>query len=259
VQVNVSGTISGTTATVPAPLWYIPFANDNHDASGNGHTGNNQNGTFVQDPVRGFVLSLNGTNACVTVNAPLPASFTKAAWVKLTAFSVNATAPAVIESGINTPTNFDVFRINQAGYLRPGAVVGGTFYHPADDPSAFPLNTWVHVAVTYDAATQTYSLYHNGSLIASGTAPSPSGITSEDIGCLANSTDWWAGNISKAELWSSALNASQIAAVYGGATGVAHASAASGPTDASTNQLSNLASVLAAVQSILQSLQSREH
>ena len=256
-SVNLSSLLNLNPTVVPAPLWYLPLSGNTNDASGNGHNGTNIGGSFVNDSFLGRqVISLNGQNACVTVNAPLPASFTKAAWVKLT--SLNG-APGIIENGGGSSSQADIFRVAAADLLRPGVITGGVFYHPADDPSTFPMNIWVHVALTFDASTGFYSLYRNGTLVASGTGPAATGVTSEDIGCLTNSTDWWNGYISQAELWNTALSANQIANVYDGATGVTVASnGVSGGTSSqvaaaatSGATLAQLANILTSIESIL--------
>ena len=57
---------------VPPPLWNLPLSGNTTDASGNNTSVTNNGGTFVNDPVHGQVLSLNGSS-CIKVNAPLPA------------------------------------------------------------------------------------------------------------------------------------------------------------------------------------------
>ena len=151
---QLSITATTTSSVVPVPLWYLPLSGNTTDISGNNVNVTNSGGIFITDSVRGQVLSLNGTAACITVNAPLPQSFTKAAWVKLNVLN-GTTAPGIMESGMRglSPVS-DIFRVATIGLLRPGVINVSGFFHPADDSSIFPTNTWVHVALTYDAPSQ---------------------------------------------------------------------------------------------------------
>jgi hypothetical protein len=86
-------------------------------------------------------------------------------------------------------------------------------YCSAADPARFPTDTWVHVAVTYDAHTSggTLKLYKNGALVDTATNIGP--IT-DDPFLNIGAWGWWTvfnGLIDQAKLYSYALTDSQIA------------------------------------------------
>src|SRR5689334_22716664 len=82
-----------------------------------------------------YSLSFNGTSNYVSINAPLSSgsSYTKEAWV----YCTNSSGAKNIISSANCPfwVNGTTLSAGQAGN-----------YSQLTDPSAFPLNTWVHVA-----------------------------------------------------------------------------------------------------------------
>jgi glucose/arabinose dehydrogenase/PKD repeat protein len=133
------------------------------DLSGNNNTGTVSNAVASVAGKYGGALSFNGTNARVNVagsaSLQLTSGMTLEAWVN----------PAVVA---NDWTDV-VYKGNDNYYLeassfgnggRPGA--GGTFSTaPLYGPSALPVNTWSHLAVTYDRVT--LRLYVNGVQVSS--------------------------------------------------------------------------------------------
>ena len=108
-------------------------------------------------------LDFDGVNDEITIDTLIPSgsSYTKEAWV----FARSATNKNILGSNGNTlwiGTNL------KAGNGNNNTVV--------TDPSTFPLNTWTHVAVTYDAPSKTMTLYKNGVVVATNTnAPNYTG------------------------------------------------------------------------------------
>lgn len=146
-----------------------------------------------------YALSLNGTNNYVSIGTPLASntSYTKEAWV----YQTSSTGAQNIVSSLNTP-----FWIN-GGILSAGQA--GT-YSLVTDGTTFPLNTWVHIAVTYDAATTTMKLYRDGILVS--TNASVAAYTSENtfIGTHQSTTSFFQGNIDEVRIWNTALTQAQI-------------------------------------------------
>ncbi len=105
-------------------------------------------------------LNFDGTNDLVSVGNVLPASYTKEGWVYLKS---TATVSNLISGG----SDGDHALYAPSGKLSAGH--NGT-YNYVSDASALTLNTWYHVALTYDAVTQTMKLYKNGILISTATS-----------------------------------------------------------------------------------------
>jgi hypothetical protein len=148
-----------------------------------------------------YALNLNGTTDYVTIGAPLVSngSYTKEAWL----YQTSSTGSQNVISSLNAP-----FWIN-GGILSAGQ--GGSF-SLVTDVSTFPLNTWVYVAVTYDAPSTTMNLYKNGSLIASNASVSVYTAENTFIGSHQGSTSFFSGYIDEVRLWTTALTQAQLKA-----------------------------------------------
>ena len=93
---------------------------------------------------------------------------------------------------------------------------GGTI-DSATDPAALPINTWIHVAGTYDGTT--IRLYRNGTQV---TSKAYSGILNTNdqrfyIGRTdagGDGSDYWRGMIDDVSVYSRALSSNEIAAIY---------------------------------------------
>jgi hypothetical protein len=148
-----------------------------------------------------YALTLNGINQTVSIGSPMTsgASYTKEAWVYATASSNNHN---IISS------NAAPLWIN-AGILYAGQ---GNSYTLVADVSPFPLNQWVHVAITYNVATTTLRLYRNGTLVATNT--SAPAYTSEPtyIGSHTGGQSYFQGRVDELRIWNIARTQEQIKA-----------------------------------------------
>jgi glucose/arabinose dehydrogenase len=172
------------------------------DASGNGNTGTISGATWTASGKYGSALSFNGSGARVTVNDSaslhLTTGMTIEAWVY----------PTTTSGGWRDV----VYKFNDVYYLdtlRQKAAfggVGGTIYAP----SALQVNTWSHLAATYDGVTK--RLYVNGVQVAS---QPQTGLIQTSTGALGIGGDaaygqYWAGRIDEVRIYNRPLSASEI-------------------------------------------------
>ncbi|MBT5419455.1 MAG: HYR domain-containing protein, partial [Candidatus Cloacimonetes bacterium] len=146
----------------------------------------------------------NASNQKVVTSYVMTGSYTKEAWVNI---RQAATSNNNFISGVNGKTSIRVAPDNQ-GKLGAGHSIGG--WSVVSDNVAFPLNTWVHTAVTYDAATQQMKLYKNGNLVSSNISYSY-GSETVQIGAWMNGygVD---GLIDDVRIWNTVRSDAEIAA-----------------------------------------------
>ncbi|MBS1511993.1 MAG: T9SS type A sorting domain-containing protein [Bacteroidetes bacterium] len=168
---------------------------------------------FVAKAQPGNALNYDGIDDYVTIGTgtgvyAAGSSYTKEAWVLYAGPNIND-AENVISSA-------DPFYID-GGQLK--AANSFDNIAPADviDPTQFPQGRWIHVAVTYDAATTTMKLYRDGVLIISNGAARASASGQNYIGAYnsaligAGGIDfYWKGNIDEVKIYNVALSQAQI-------------------------------------------------
>jgi hypothetical protein len=176
------------------------------DASGNGNAGTIGSATWTTAGKNGGALAFNGTSARVRVNdAPsldLSTAMTLAAWVR--------------PSNVSGSWRDVIFKGDDMYYLEatspPGRpAMGGTFSGgPLYGPSSLPVNTWTHLAASYDGAT--LRLYVNGLAVASRvrTGPIATSNLALEIGGDSIYGQFFAGTIDDVRIYSRALSASEI-------------------------------------------------
>lgn len=129
------------------------------------------------------------------------------AWVRPTALSGWQTV-ILKENGAslayalysNTPANEPATHI----YTNADLGLNGT--------AALPLNSWTHLAATYDATH--LRLYVNGTLVATRTAPPPIQTSNNPLKIGGNAVwgEWFTGLIDEIRIYNAALTATQIQA-----------------------------------------------
>jgi glucose/arabinose dehydrogenase len=243
VTVTASGA-AGSPATIPVTLtvgpstppppalvgaWGFDEASGGTatDASGRGNAGT------LSGPVRttgryGGGLSFDGVNDWVTVadasSLDLTTGMTLEAWVR----------PAALGSAWRT-----VVLKEQAGQLAYGLYAGtDTGSRPAAHvftsrdigllgPSALPLSTWSHLAMTWDGLT--VRVYVNGTQVSSSALAGTAVTSGSPLRIGGNSVwpEWFSGVIDEVRVYSRALNAAEIATDRDTAVGGAGAALAS--------------------------------
>lgn len=146
-----------------------------------------------------YSLSFNGTSSSVSIGTPIPtnSSYTKEAWVYLT----SGTLARNVISSHGAPLWIS------DGVLMAGH--GGVYNHVIDG-SSFPLNRWVHVAVTHSQPAATMILYRDGVQVASRSSMPAYTSEATYIGSHNGAQSWFVGNIDEARIWGAALTEQQL-------------------------------------------------
>jgi len=150
----------------------------------------------------GMALNFDGSNDYVYTNYIINQfqSFTKEAWIYRT--STNA-------------YQYLIFGSYNPFWMYNGQLTAGdnNNYWIAQDPNPIPLNSWTHVAVTYNISNNSLKLYKNGLLVASGTSNySTSGGSYQYLGSNSGSSDLFGGSMDDVHMWNYELTQAQILA-----------------------------------------------
>jgi hypothetical protein len=147
-------------------------------------------------------LNFTGTNDYVDLGSTidLSVSYTKEAWV----YTTDASQANNVVSSRQAPFWLNGGSLSATNSFGVGATVS--------DLSSFPNNVWTHVAVTYDNASSTMTLYKNGIQVAQNTSIGAIGTTEDlQIGAYVGGSNM-TGAIDEVLIWNTARTASQIQA-----------------------------------------------
>jgi glucose/arabinose dehydrogenase len=181
------------------------------DLSGRGNNGTLNGATWTTSGHSGKALSFNGTNARVDIpgssSLNLTSGMTLEAWVYPTTAGANNWHD-VIYKGSN-----DIYYLMSSSDGASAPAAGGTFGAGGGNvyaPSALPLNTWSHIAATYDGTTLRF--YVNGTEVANRVE---SGSIQTSAGPLTLGGDplygqYFGGRIDDVRVYNRALFASEI-------------------------------------------------
>jgi PKD repeat protein len=177
------------------------------DTSGNGNTGTVNAAGWTKTGKYGGALSFNGTSSMVTVNdsasLDLSVGMTLEAWVNPTALNAQVWMNVIIKP-LAAPDSVDfVLQGSSITTQLPSAAISTTLTN-LSGTSLLPLNTWSHLAATYDGATM--RLYVNGVQVASAPQTGPIAASSQPLTIGSN----WSGLIDEVRIYNRALSASQI-------------------------------------------------
>jgi fibronectin type 3 domain-containing protein len=161
----------------------------------------------------GGALSFDGSDDKVTVadsnSLDLASGMTLEAWVKPTAATAGKWRTVVLKE---QPAALAYALYSDEGAARPSVHAFTTREYDTRGTSAAPLNTWTHLAATYDGAT--LRLYVNGSQVSSraltGALRSTSGVLS--IGGNAVWGEYYKGLIDEVRVYNRALTTAEIGA-----------------------------------------------
>ena len=145
----------------------------------------------------GTHLNFDGTNDYVNIGNPIASSssYTKEAWIKTNDIS-----------GSNILSNGGAAFWFYQGNLQSGH--GGGFANVVASASSL-VNTWSHVAVTYDSASTTMTLYINGAVVSQSATVPQYTASNMQIGAFISGAVF-NGDIDEVRIWNIARTTEQI-------------------------------------------------
>lgn len=192
------------------------------DFSGNGNTGT-LTGSTLPTWIEGRLgkgLGFDGSNAYVDLGAPssisLADTITVSAWVKTSTLSLNDFRDIISSASSGTTANYQLELNRTAG--RASVIWGNSVILTGD--TSLTANTWTHIVMVRSGSTGdwTATLYINGINDGSvGSAVNPSGGASAQttIGKFSQAaTRYFSGSIDEVRIFSRALTATEVAALY---------------------------------------------
>jgi uncharacterized protein (TIGR03437 family) len=181
VSGNTSGGTGGGCVAAPANqlTWITGDGNANDSAGSNNGTVVGGT-TFVTGEV-GQAFQFNGSTGYVSLGNPanlqLTSGITLEAWVNpVTAPATGALTAIVTKWGqvATTASNADAYGLwleLVSGHVAVFAAVNTAAGEPHIDGGVIPLNTWSHVAMTFNAASGALVVYVNGTAVGNTTFP----------------------------------------------------------------------------------------
>jgi hypothetical protein len=181
------------------------------DASGNGHTGILAGATWTTQGRFGNALAFSGNNQTVVVadsNAlDLTSGMTLSAWVYPTAS--NGVREVVIKEGAGVDI-YNLYARNWRGQPEANVYVAGG--NRTAEASVLPVNTWTHLAATYDGTA--VKLYVNGVQAASAAQSGAIAVSNGMLRIGGNSLwgEYFQGTIDEVRIYNRALAPAEIQA-----------------------------------------------
>jgi hypothetical protein len=184
------------------------------DATGRGHTGTLTSGTWTTAGRFGRAITFNGSSTLVTVadtaDLRLTTSATVEAWVRPTSNLGTSWRTVVMRqqpSGLAYALYANGSNGRPSGYLNTGGADDS-----ANGTGQLAVNTWTHVAFTYDGTT--IRLYVNGALVASRAHTGSMVTAAAPLRIGGNSVwgEYFAGQIDEVRIYDRVLTQAAIAA-----------------------------------------------
>jgi hypothetical protein len=181
-----------------------------NDSSSNGHTGTIAGATWSTQGRFGNALSFDGLNDWVTVNSTsllnLTTGMTLEAWVYPTTIPTTYTAVAIKENG--TDLSYALGAGSPSG--PPGVFATTQAEIAASGPTTLAVNTWSHLAATYDGTM--LRLYINGGQVAQAAMSGAMAVSSGALRLGGNSPNgyWFQGRLDELRIYNRALTQAEI-------------------------------------------------
>jgi hypothetical protein len=209
--VNVSVSNVAATGLVAAYAFNENTGTAAADATGNGRTGTISGATWTTAGKNGAALSFNGTSARVDIadhnSLDLTTGMTLEAWVYPTALGTSWRSIILKENG--SALAYGLYA--NENVARPSAYVHiGSAEPSAAGTSALAVNTWSHLAATYDGST--IRIYVNGVQVGSRTQTGSIAVSTGALRIGGNTVwgEWFAGRIDDVRIYNRALSAAEI-------------------------------------------------
>lgn len=208
------------------------------DSSGSGNNGTISGATRSPSGKFGSALSFNAATRNNFVSIPhspsllLSSGMTLEAWVNPNTLGTNGSSwrTAVLKE---RPGNMAYALYANNGAARPAGQVSINGEQNAIGTSQLALNTWTHLATTYDGST--LRLYINGNQV--GSKPQTGNIISSTgllkIGGNAIWGEWFGGRIDDVRVYNRALSAAELSSDMNTPVGVSDTQAPTAPTNLS--------------------------
>jgi Concanavalin A-like lectin/glucanases superfamily len=141
------------------------------------------------------------------------------AWINLNAVDGDGRAGIITKWGQGSEDNWAIWAFQGEGNILLNGYIVTTAGQSGLYGASIPIGAWTHVAMTYDAASGTQTLYINGVSVATTTLPPGSTLVQTNaevcIGreCTSNPRPF-NGFIDEVEVFDRALTAPEIAALY---------------------------------------------
>jgi N,N-dimethylformamidase beta subunit-like protein/uncharacterized protein DUF4082/concanavalin A-like lectin/glucanase superfamily protein/fibronectin type III domain protein/Big-like domain-containing protein/BACON domain-containing protein len=183
------------------------------DASGNGNTGTIAGAAHTTAGKYGGALSFDGASNWVTIpdssSLNLTTGMTLEAWVNPTVIGT-AWRTVVLKEQQPSSLIYSLYAGNAHG--KPATDVFTSADKQVNGSSNTPLNTWTHLAATYDRST--LRLYVNGVQVASKAVTGTIKTTTDPLRIGGNAVwgEYFAGLIDEVRVYNKALTAAQIQA-----------------------------------------------
>jgi hypothetical protein len=212
ITVSVNNTVS--TGLVAAYAFNEGAGTAAQDSSGLGNGGTLNNAVWTSAGMFGSALSFNGSNSWVSVvdsaSLDLTTSMTLEAWVRPSSLSADWRTVILKER----PAGLAYALYATDGASRPPAgyiAVSGSDIGVVG-PTLLGINTWTHLAMTYDGAT--LRLYVNGQLANSRSTSGAAAISTSPLRIGGNATwgEWFSGLIDEVRVYNRVLSQAEIQA-----------------------------------------------
>ncbi|MFO1204710.1 MAG: LamG-like jellyroll fold domain-containing protein [Burkholderiales bacterium] len=206
-----TGSTSVKAGLVAAYGFEEPSGTQVIDASGYGNQGTISGATRVTTTQFGNVLRFNGSNNWVTVpdkaSIDLTTGMTLEAWVYPTTISSWRTVVMKEQTG---SASYWLYANNSSN--RPANVinVGGSVKQLSAGSQQLPVNTWTHLAATYDGSNQ--KLYVNGALVGTRAQTGSVALSNGALRIGGNSVwgEYFNGYVDEVRIYNRALTQTEI-------------------------------------------------